>query len=112
MGYAAKHYKIDSAKLVKELKKRGLAYADVSREMGYNSAFISNAIARGTINIPAAKMLNTLYSIDIKSIMPDDAIKAEADAVTNTVKDVVDYEKLYEVIYTAVYNAVKKAWAE
>ena len=67
------------------LKARCMDYADhhgttlggMSREMGYNSNFLSISCGRDTINPAAAKLLETMFGIDVTPYIGAPAPKDE-----------------------------------
>lgn len=72
--------KIDPDKLREELRRRGLNATAVSKEMGYASNYVSNALKNGAIGLPAANQLELRYNIDMES-MKLDAVKEKAPEV-------------------------------
>lgn len=107
----AKMVKIDKTKLENELRKRGLTYANVSRELGFHQGYIADAMHRERIGIVVLRMLEVLYNISPDSYVIEDK-KEKIETVDREPKETINYEKLYNLVYTAVYEAVKKAWAE
>ena len=115
MGYKGTgRHEIDGKKLADALKKHGLLYEQVSREMGFNAMFISNCIARGTINAPAAKLLKNLYQIDVDSLKPDKAgyktwaeTKEEYDDIKTLLEDIK--QELVELTRAQKTNATLAA---
>ena len=63
----AKMVQIDGGKLAQIIKARQLKNAHVSRELGFNDAYIKHCTERNTISTGAQKMLATMFGI-----MPND----------------------------------------
>ncbi len=80
MNTNGKAIKIDGAKLREELRRRGLTYVSVSKELGFCDSYISTVVSTGSIGVPAAKLLNLRYNIDIELIKPDDVLIEEAQS--------------------------------
>ena len=63
----AKMVQIDGTKLGDIIKARGLKSSHISRELGFNDAYIKHCVERDTISAGAQKMLATMFGI-----MPSD----------------------------------------
>lgn len=105
---------IDSEKLSAILKKRNLNAVEISRKIGYNDYYISQAIVRGKMSKPTAVALKNYYNIDREDyelvIQPEPEEQAIIPAPVSP--EPIDYDRLGTIIYNAVYEAVKKAWSE
>lgn len=105
---------IDSEKLSAILKKRNLNAVEISRKIGYNDHYISQAIVRGKMSKPTAVALKNYYNIDRADyelvIQPEPEEQPIIPAPVSP--EPIDYDRLGSIIYNAVYEAVKKAWSE
>lgn len=120
--------KIDGEKLLAAIEKRGYTGVDLSSEMGYNSAFLSQSAKRGVINSAAAMTLERVYNIptieyEHEEPLPWDDIAdlkykivpEEPKTITAHLDDaqleliMID---LQNMIKSAIYEGVKRAWQE
>lgn len=119
--------KIDGEKLLAAIEKRGYTCVDLSREMGYNAAFLSQSAKRRVINHAAAMTLERVYNIptieyeyeeplpwDIEDLKYEIAPE-EPKTITVHLDDaqlemiMID---LQNMIKSAVYEGGKRAWQE
>ena len=118
--------KIDGEKLLAAIKKRGYTGIGLSREMGYNQAFLCQSAKKGVINHAAAMTLERVYNIplfeyeyeeplpwDIPN--PYEVVPEEPKTITVHLDDaqlemiMID---LQNMIKSAIYSEVKRAWQE
>lgn len=112
-------FQIDREKVKKLLKRTGLTYSDLSREMGFGASAVSSAIKNGRFSYGMATQLAKLYNIhseDYEYVAPEPVVeepKEESTALRFELNLTEELEnRLYKMIYSAVYEAVKKAWSE
>lgn len=115
MGKCNNMVKIDGRKLQKELAKRRIKQMDVSKEMGYEQAYMTHCIARGTMRENTILMLEKIYGIPrdeyvVKEEPP--VIKKEQSIEATNGFDDEFWKTLRMVIASAVYEAVHRAWNE
>ena len=70
-------------------------------KIGYNHTFVYNTMARGTLSIPAIKVMESVYGLDVNDIMPDEPkpeIKAEPEKAPEPVKEAVDLSALEDTL--------------
>lgn len=113
MGTNQTMIEIDGEKLRAEIFKRGLTFANASKELGHANTYIGNVIARGLIPSHAAILLKSLYNIDLDSYKKPEIYHQESFIEKLQQQEpILDYDRLWKVIYTAVYEAIKKARTE
>ena len=108
---------IDSEKLSAILKKRNLNAVEISRKIGYNDHYISQAIVRGKMSKPTAVALKNYYNIDREDYEWVEKPESNPEPASTAPDPIpacepIDYDRLGTIIYNAVYEAVKKAWSE
>lgn len=118
--------KIDGEKLLAAIQKRGYNGIDLSREMGYNTAFLSQSAKRGVINHAAAMTLERVYNIPLfeyeyEEPLPWD-VEPEPEPVPEEPKTITVHLDdaqlemimidLQNMIKSAVYEGAKRAWNE
>lgn len=103
----------DTNKLYPLLKQRGLKPSQVSRDIGFGSDYLANAVQRKRISESAALLLDKLYNIkaDEYTFDKEEPKKQEVkqeNLESKHLGDMTDKE-LYRLIYSACYHGVKKA---
>ena len=99
---------IDSEKIRKELKRRGLNMRQASLEMGRSAGYLKTTLSKGIISVSSMMLIEHMYGIK----QADVEIKKAEEVKEPEKQPDIDYDKIYEVIYTAVYHAVKQAWKD
>lgn len=88
-----------------------VSLADLSKELGYTSSFMSNSLRAGVLNKAAVTMLDKIYGIKYEeyALVEDEEITEKIEKVTKLVAELTAKE-LSELIYTSVYAAVMHAY--
>lgn len=81
MARRSQTIEIDPNKLREELRRRGLNVTALSKELGYNSQYMSQALKNGAIGMPAANQLELRYNIDMSLMTPDAKVAEKAPEV-------------------------------
>lgn len=81
MARRSQTIEIDPNKLREELRRRGLNVTALSKELGYNSQYMSQALKNGAIGMPAANQLELRYNIDMSLMTPDAKVETKAPEV-------------------------------
>ena len=103
---------IDGAKLRRLFELKGVMLSEASRQIGFDSSFISRCCQRNGISPVGAKSLEMCYGIqldDYKKIVPapfPETFQLETPEA-KVAESLLDYERLWKVIYTAVREAMK-----
>lgn len=113
---------LDKKKLMYELSKRNLSLEGVSKELGMNPQYLSNAIYKANKSVTqevrvsplCVRLLYELYNIRPESILFEfekPQAKDDAKDATNNICNGVNItpEALYSIIYRAVYEAMTLA---
>lgn len=69
-------------------------------KIGYNHTFVYNTMARGTLSIPAIKVLEAVYALDVNDILPDPP-KAETKDEEQKTADTTKIEDMLKEIVKA-----------
>ena len=115
MGKCNRMMKIDGKKLQRELAKRCLIQKDVSKEIGYEQAYLAHCIARGTMRENTVVMLEKIYGIPRDEYTVKEETPVIEEEQTNEAVNAFDdefWKTLRMVISSAVYEAVHRAWNE
>lgn len=115
--------KIDGEKLLAAIEKRGYTGVDLSSEMGYNSAFLSQSAKRGVINSAAAMTLERVYNIptieyEYEEPLPWDIEDAKYEIAPEEPKtitvhlDDAQLELFLIDLKNIIHSEVKRAWQE
>lgn len=108
-----KQIQIDSEKLYKVFRERGLQTTVVAKEIGVNTGYFSNAKTRGCLSELVATALEAHYNIPRNKYIVSEKPKAEEPKEPKTrLFNAEDQVVLYECVYSAVYNAMKKVLNE
>ena len=112
MARRSQTIEIDPNKLREELRRRGLNVTALSKELGYNSQYMSQALKNGSIGMPAANQLELRYNIDMELMKPDaeqkteepevnteeiNSLKEEIQELTRTLKELTEEFSNYKV---------------
>lgn len=100
--------KFNVEKLKDDLRTRGLNPAEVSKEIGYNSNYISNSLNSGQIGDPAVKLLKFRYNIGLEEVPKKNQARSGTVAVEVPKKEVIkefDYNRLQKIIKDAISNS-------
>ena len=119
----SKMIKIDGEKLRKAIYDNGLVPSTISKEIGFNTCYISHAYNEGAISPAASRMLDVVYGIKPEEYFwkePEPELEPQNEVVDETVQQVNEalhlgddfWIRLCRTIYVAVYEAVHKAWNE
>ena len=107
----SKAIKIDSSKLRHAVNVRNMKLAETSTEMGFNAAYLNNAMARGYLAPAGAILLEKLFDIQpheyqITEPTPEpEPVKAESEEAAT---QALDYVQLYNTVYAAMLAALKQ----
>lgn len=114
-------HEIDGAKLKAKLNEYGFLASEVSRNMGYNSNFLTVCASRGTIADSGLVALSHATGITLDDIKRDEPVDVNVDLdkplrigmdeflEQHKVIIDIDYERLNREVFGAVYGAIKKA---
>lgn len=115
----SKMIKINGEMLRKAIYDRGLVPSNISKEMGFNSCYISHAYNEGVISPAVYRMLDVLYGIKPEEYLWKDPEPAKEEPVTvgTTAAVMPDlneafWDRLNQTIYRAVYGALKRVYNE
>lgn len=109
---------VDKKKLLYELSKRDLSLEGVSKEVGLNPAYLSNAIHKANKNVTqevrisplCVRLLYELYNIRPESILFEFETTKKQETQSSFTSDTkITPEALYTIIYRAVYEAMTLA---
>lgn len=106
------NYKINREKFLGELKKRNLNMADIAREMGYSTKYLSNKVREGR---PFSKgdinFLNAVYHLPYDNYKYEEKKEQviEKKGTENKGAASLSSEELKQIIHDAVYEAMKDA---
>lgn len=111
---SVKTIKIDSAKLKRELEKRGLTQAEASREMGYSTNFLSKHLIKGETTQTVAVLLEKLFNLPLEAYRlaePEPApqlVEQEEQLAGQMTFQLpsMSNEDFERIMYTAVSNAI------
>lgn len=101
MARTAKYIEIDGSKLAALLRQAHITQCAASREIGFCSNYLTNAICKGKISPISAKMLEAKYAIKLNDyrVMEDKPEQAPIEEKTIAGAD----------FKAAMYEAVKRA---
>lgn len=95
-------------KLRDDIRTRGLTPTEISKEIGYNSNYISQSLNSGQMGDPAAKLLKYRFNIELEEVLSDKKTNSGVRAVEVPKKEVVkefDYNKLKKIITDAIASS-------
>ena len=106
-------YKINREKFLGELKKRNLNMADIAREMGYSTKYLSNKVREGR---PFSKgdinFLNAVYHLpydNYKYEEKKEQVIEKKETENNGASICLTPKELKQLIHDAVYEAMRDA---
>lgn len=82
-------------------------FAELSRELGCGSGYISNAINRNSIAVTIAKQINQKYGIDCEQLKAPEPEKAPEQMAFELIKTGITPEDIYKAVYMAIIDAFK-----
>ena len=109
-------YKINREKFLGELKKRNITMADIAKEMGRSSKYISNKVREtGEFSKSDVSFINAVFHLPYESYKYEEKKVTDQVTIANTTVDGkpvilnLPQEELKQLIYEAVYEAIKNA---
>lgn len=115
MGKCFKMVKIDGKKLKSAIAERRLEAMKISEAIGYERAYMSHCIMRGTMRESTILTLEKIYGISRDEYVVKEEPPVIEKEQTNEAVPAFDdefWKTLRMVISSAVYEAVHRAWNE
>ena len=105
----SKAIKIDPSKLRHAVNVRNMKFGEASTEMGFNAAYLNNAMARGCIAPSGAILLEKMFDIPVSEYQyVEPTPEPEKPAVTEAPAAAIDYIALYNTVYQAMLSALRQ----
>lgn len=115
MAKADFYTEIDGERLMNELRKRNIAAADVSLDMGHDRTFIASSINNGKMHNSDITLLKYMLGINKEDIIP---VEVKNSTISTIAPGDCAYKYSYEMavpndfwekLDSTIYNAVRRA---